>query len=161
MNSCVSIIRSLFPIIFCIIKFINKIYTKLFLFNSINISDYSISDEITFGPNKEIQTDAKQNEKEYTESTINRQGDSQFKDLPRNGEYQEPKIGFVAYGQPTDATKLEANLPAQDANKKSERYLVDFSIAEQRENWFEILLGTASEDKDSDNDGVPDVIDLS
>ncbi|NBV99300.1 MAG: hypothetical protein EBR67_07310 [Proteobacteria bacterium] len=121
----------------------------------------TISDEITFGPNKEIQTDAKQNEKEYTESTINRQGDSQFKDLPRNGEYQEPKIGFVAYGQPTDATKLEANLPAQDANKKSERYLVDFSIAEQRENWFKILLGTASEDKDSDADGVPDVLELS
>jgi hypothetical protein len=121
----------------------------------------TISDEITFGPKKEIQTDAKQNDKEYTESTVNRQGDSQFKDLPKKGDYQEPKIGFVAYGQPTDATKLEANSPAQDANKKSERYLVDFSIADQKDNWFKILLGTASEDKDSDNDGVPDVIDLS
>lgn len=120
----------------------------------------TISDEITFGPNKEIQTDAKQSEKEYTESTVNRQGDSQFKDLPKKGDYQEPKIGFVAYGQPTDAAKPEANAPVQDATKKSERYLVDFSILEQKDNWFKILLGTASEDKDSDNDGVPDAIDL-
>jgi hypothetical protein len=121
----------------------------------------TISDEITFGPNKEIQTDAKQNDKEYTESTVNRQGDSQFKDLPKKGEYQEPRIGFVAYGQPAAATEAKANAVAQDADKKSERYLVDFSIPEQRDNWFKILLGTASEDKDSDDDGVPDVIDLS
>jgi hypothetical protein len=121
----------------------------------------TISDEITFGPNKELQTDAKQKDKEYTESTLNRQGDSQFKDLPKKGNYQEPKIGFVAYGQPTDAAKAGANAPAQDATKKSERYLVDFSITDQKDNWLKILLGTASEDKDSDDDGVPDVIDLS
>lgn len=121
----------------------------------------TISDEITFGPNKEIQTDAKQSDTEYTESTVNRQGDSQFKDLPKKGDYQEPKIGFVAYGQPTDATKPKANAPVQDATKKSERYLVDFSISEQRNNWFKILLGMASDNKDADNDGVPDVIDLS
>jgi hypothetical protein len=121
----------------------------------------TISDEITFGPNKEIQTDAKQSDTEYTESTVNRQGDSQFKDLPKKGDYQEPKIGFVAYGQPTDAAKGETNTPAQDADKKSEKYLVDFSIPEQRDNWFKILLGMASDNKDADNDGVPDVIDLS
>jgi hypothetical protein len=121
----------------------------------------TISDEITFGPNKEIQTDAKQNDKEYTESTLNRQGDSQFKDLPKKGEYQEPKIGFVAYGQPAAATEAKANAVAQDADKKSERYLVDFSIPEQRDNWFKILFGTASDKKDSDDDGVPDAIDLS
>jgi hypothetical protein len=118
----------------------------------------TISDEITFGPNKEIQTDAKQNDKEYTESTVNRQGDSQFKDLPKKGEYQEPKIGFVAYGQPVTGAK--ANAVAQDADKKSERYLVDFSIPEQRDNWFKILFGTPSDKKDSDGDGVPDAIDL-
>ena len=78
----------------------------------------TISDEITFGPNKEIQTDAKQKDKEYTESTVNRQGDSQFKDLPKKGDYQEPKIGFVAYGQPAAATEAKANAVAQDANKK-------------------------------------------
>lgn len=121
----------------------------------------TISDEITFGPNKEIQTDAKQSDTEYTESTVNRQGDSQFKDLPKKGDYQEPKIGFVAYGQPAAATEAKANAVAQDADKKSERYLVDFSIADQKNNWFKILLGTDSEDKDSDDDGVPDVIDLS
>ena len=119
----------------------------------------TISDEITFGPNQEIQTDAKQSQTEYTESTLTRQEDSQFTDLPKNGDYQEPKIGFVAYGQPTDAAKAETNTPAQDADKKSERYLVDFSISEQRDNWFKILLGTDSED--IDNGGVPDVIELS
>ena len=120
----------------------------------------TISDEITFGPKKELQTDAKQNDKEYTESTVNRQGDSQFKDLPKKGEYQEPKIGFVAYGQPAAATEAKANTIAQDADKKSERYLVDFSIPEQRDNWFKILFGTPSDKKDSDGDGVPDAIDL-
>jgi hypothetical protein len=120
----------------------------------------TISDEITFGPNKEIQTDAKQNDQEYTESTVNRQGDSQFKDLPKKGDYQEPKIGFVAYGQPAAATEAKANAIAQDADKKSERYLVDFSIPEQRDNWFKILFGTPSDKKDSDGDGVPDAIDL-
>ena len=115
----------------------------------------TISDEITFGPNKEIQTDAKQSVTEYTESTLTRQEDSQFTD------YQEPKIGFVAYGQPIDATQPEANTPVPDATKKSDRYFVDFSSPEQRDNWFKILLGTDSEDKDSDDDGVPDAIDLS
>lgn len=121
----------------------------------------TISDEITFGPNQEIQTDAKQNDQQYTESTVNRQGDSQFKDLPKNGNYQEPKIGFVAYGQPTDGANAVANAPAQDAGKKSERYLVDFSITDQKNNWFKILLGTDSDKKDSDGDGVPDVLELS
>lgn len=121
----------------------------------------TISDEITFGPKKEIQTDAKQNDKEYTESTVNRQGDSQFKDLPKKGDYQELKIGFVTYGQPVAATEAKANAVAQDADKKSERYLVDFSITEQRDNWFKILLGTDSDKKDSDGDGAPDVLELS
>jgi hypothetical protein len=115
----------------------------------------TISDEITFGPNKEMQIDAKQNDKEYTESAVSRQGDSQFTDLPKKVDYQEPKLGFVAYGQPTDVAKTETNGAAQDATKKSGRYIVDFSVLEQKDNWFKILLG-----KDSDNDGVPDVLDL-
>jgi len=118
----------------------------------------TISDEITFGSKKELQIDSQQKnkEKEYLEPSTNRQGEQQFSDLPvdETSKKQIPQIGFTAFAQEKDSSD-----PAQNVDKKSERYVLDLRQDNYKNNWFQILLGDSSNDKDHDDDGVPDLLD--